>query len=90
MDEVIALATEKMNKAIDTMETKFLNIRAGRISPAILEGIKVSYYGVDTPLNSLALITVLDARTLSIKPFDKNTLSNIEKAIFKLILIDAK
>ncbi len=83
MEEVISLTTEKMDKAIEAMENKFLNVRAGRANPTILEGVKVSYYGVDTPLKALATISVPEARVLSIKPFDRSSIGNIEKAIFE-------
>ena len=72
---------EKMNKTIESMEFKFTNIRAGRANPAMLNGITVSYYGVDTPIQSLANITVPEARQLLIKPFDKSSLKDIERAI---------
>ena len=72
---------EKMNKAIEAMEYKFTNIRAGRANPAMLNGITASYYGVDTPIQSLANITVPEARQLLIKPFDKSSLKDIERAI---------
>lgn len=72
---------EKMFKAIDTLESKLLSIRAGRANPAMLNGINVDYYGTPTPLNSIANITVPEARQLFIKPFDRSALKNIEKAI---------
>ena len=71
----------KMQKTIESLENRLLNIRAGRANPAMLNGISVSYYGVDTPLNSLANITVPEARKLFIKPFDKGALKDIERAI---------
>ena len=71
----------KMQKTIESLENRLLNIRAGRANPAMLNGISVSYYGVDTPLNSLATITVPEARKLFIKPFDKGALKDIERAI---------
>ncbi len=72
---------EKMNKAILAMENKFINIRAGRANPAMLNGIMVSYYGTDTPIQSLANVTVPEARQLLIKPFDRSTLKELERAI---------
>ena len=72
---------EKMNKAIEAMENKFLNIRAGRANPAMLNGISVEYYGTMTPIQSLANITVPEARQLMVKPFDKGALKEIERAI---------
>ncbi len=83
MDSVINQSTEKMNKALETMEHKFVNIRAGRANAAILDGVKVSYYGVDTPLIQLATISIPEARVLSIKPFDRSSIGNIEKAIYE-------
>ena len=72
-----------MEKAIEAMEKRFVNIRAGRANPAILDGVKVSYYGMDTPLIQLATISVPEARIISIKPFDRSSISNIEKAIYE-------
>lgn len=74
---------EKMEKAITNLENRLVNIRAGRANPAILNGINVDYYGVPTPIQSLANITIPEARQLMIKPFDKSSLKDIEKAIFE-------
>jgi len=71
----------KFKKTIESLENKLLNIRAGRANPAMLNGINASYYGVATPINSLANITVPEARSLMIKPFDKSALKEIERAI---------
>ena len=71
----------KMNKAIEAMENKFVNIRAGRANPAMLNGISAEYYGTPTPIQSLANITVPEARQLVVKPFDKGALKDIERAI---------
>jgi len=71
----------RMLKAIDTLESKLLSIRAGRANPAMLNGIMVDYYGTPTPINSIANITVPEARQLFIKPFDRSAVKNIEKAI---------
>ena len=72
---------EKMKKAIEPLEGRLVSIRAGRENPAMLNGIMVDYYGSMTPLNSIANITVPEARQLFIKPFDRSALKNIEKAI---------
>ena len=72
---------EKMDKAIAALENKLLNIRAGRANPAMLNGIMVEYYGTPSPIQSLANVTVPEARQLMIKPFDKNVLKDIERAI---------
>lgn len=71
----------KMKKAIESMELRLTNIRAGRANPAMLNGICAEYYGTPTPVQSLANITVPEARQLFIKPFDKSALKEIEKAI---------
>ncbi len=71
----------KMKKTIESMELKLLNIRAGRANPAMLTGINANYYGTPTPIQSLANITVPEARQLMIKPFDRGALKEIEKAI---------
>jgi len=71
----------KMLKAMDTLEERYLNIRAGRANPAMLNGVMVDFYGSLTPISSIANITVPEARQLMIKPFDRSTLKNIEHAI---------
>ena len=71
----------KMMGAIESLENRLLNIRAGRANPSILNGIMVEYYGTPTPLTSVANITVPEAKKLFIKPFDKSAIKNIEKAI---------
>ena len=73
----------RMNKVIDSLESRFTTIRAGRANPNILHGIMVDYYGAPTPIQSLATISVPEARVLAIKPFDKSALKNIEKAIYE-------
>ena len=71
----------KMGKAIENFEMRLLNIRAGRANPAMLNGINAIYYGTPTPIQSLANITVPEARQLMIKPFDRGALKDIERAI---------
>ena len=71
----------KMMKAIENLEAKYINIRAGRANPSMLNGIMVEFYGVPTPISSVANITVPEARQLFINPFDRSTLKNIEHAI---------
>ena len=83
MDNVIMQAMEKMDKAIEAMEKRFINVRAGRANASVLDGIKVSYYGTDTPLIQLATVSIPEARVLSIKPFDRSSIGNIERAIFE-------
>lgn len=75
------IAEAKMKSTMEALEAKLLNIRAGRANPAMLNGIMVSYYGTPTPIQSLANITVPEAKQLFIKPFDRSVLKEIEKAI---------
>lgn len=83
MNDILELTEEEMKSSIETMERRFSNVRAGRANPAILDKVMVSYYGVDTPLKSLANISIPEARQLCIKPFDKSIIGTIEKAIFE-------
>jgi len=71
----------KMQKAIENFDARLQNIRAGRANPGMLSGIMVDYYGVATPIQSLANITIPEAKQLFIKPFDKKALKDIERAI---------
>lgn len=71
----------KMMKVIESLENKLINIRAGRANPAMLNGIVVEYYGTPTNIQSLANITVPEARQLMIKPFDRSILKDMERAI---------
>lgn len=72
----------KMIKTIENLESRFTTVRAGRANPNILNGINVDYYGVPTPIVSLATVSVPEARQLYIKPFDKSSIKEIEKALF--------
>lgn len=71
----------KMNKAIDSLEHDLASIRAGRANPAILDKITVEYYGVQTPLAQVGTISVPEARTMIVQPWDISVLKEIEKAI---------
>ncbi len=82
MDEILLNAEERMQSSIENMEKRFINVRAGRANPAILDKVIVSYYNVDTPLKQLANISIPEARQLCIKPFDKSCLGDIEHAIY--------
>lgn len=76
-------AEARMKKSLEALETEFKKIRTGRAHPSILDGVMVSYYGVDTPLKQVANVSVEDARTLSISAWEKNLIPQIEKAIMK-------
>lgn len=73
----------KMKKTLESVKERLTTIRAGRANPALVNGIMVDYYGVPTPVQSLANITVPEARQLLIKPFDKSCVKDIEKAILE-------
>jgi ribosome recycling factor len=78
---IIASADEQMKKAINHLETELIKIRAGKANPQMLDSIVVDYYGSPMPINQVANISVMDARTLSIQPWEKNMLQPIERAI---------
>lgn len=71
----------RMDKIMENLDNKLLTVRAGRANPGMVNGIEVDYYGVKTPINSLANITVPEARQLFIKPFDRSAIKDIERAI---------
>jgi len=77
----LELAEDSMQKAINHLEVELAKIRAGKANPQMLDGIMVDYYGAPTPINQIANITVLDARTISIQAWEKNMLQPIERAI---------
>ena len=82
-NEIIELTKDLMEKAVETVEKRFTTVRAGRANPSMLDGVSVSYYGVDTPLKSLATISVPEGRQLLVKPYDRGSLAAIEKGIFE-------
>lgn len=76
-------AESRMGKSLDSLTVNFNKIRTGRAHPSILDGIMVPYYGNDTPLSQVGNVTVEDARTLAINPWEKSLVPEIEKAIMK-------
>ncbi len=78
---VVKETEERMKKTLSAVEDEFKKMRTGRPSPAVLEEIKVDYYGTPTPINQLATVSVSEERTLLIKPWDKSVINSIEKAI---------
>ncbi|MBQ5753620.1 MAG: ribosome recycling factor [Alistipes sp.] len=78
---ILADATTRMQKTVDFLEDTLLNIRAGKASTNILNGVFVDYYGSQTPVSGVASVTVPDAKTVLIQPWDKNMIRPIEKAI---------
>ena len=83
IDDIKSDASERMEKSLEALGHNFNKIRTGRAHPSLLDGIRVEYYGADTPLNQLANINVEDARTLAVMAFDKSMTPAVEKAIMK-------
>jgi len=83
IDAIKQDADTRMGKSSDALQQAFARIRTGRASPSLLDGIEVPYYGTDTPLNQIASVTVEDARTLMISPWEKPLIPEIEKAILR-------
>ena len=83
IDELDKETKERMEKSLSALQTNFNRIRTGRAHPSLLETIRVDYYGSETPLSQVANIVVEDARTLSVTPWEKTMVQDIEKAIMK-------
>ncbi|MEC7077458.1 MAG: ribosome recycling factor [Pseudomonadota bacterium] len=83
IDEILDDAKERMGKTLEALRGAFGKIRTGRANPALLDGISIDYYGAPTPLNQVASISVEDARTLVLSPWEKPLLPEIEKAILR-------
>lgn len=81
VSRIISGADEQMKKAINHLEVELVKIRAGKANPQMLDGLVVDYYGSPMAINQVANISVMDARTLSIQPWEKNMLQPIERAI---------
>lgn len=84
MEEVSLIlddASDSMKKAIAHLESELAKIRAGKATPAMLDGLTIDYYGSPTPINQVANVSALDARTISIQPWEKNMLAPIERSI---------
>jgi ribosome recycling factor len=83
MDEVFQDCKQRMQKALDTLKKDFSRLRTGRASTTLVEDVLVDYYNTPTPLNQLASISIPDSRTITIQPWDRNSFSDVEKAIMK-------
>ena len=83
MEQIIKDAKARMDKSMDNLRSELAKIRTGKATTALLDGIKVEYYGNMSPINQVANVTVLDAHTLSITPWDKSVLGAVEKAILE-------
>lgn len=80
-DAIFNEAKDKMHKAAENLQRNFGQIRAGRANASLLDRVQVTYYGVPTPLNQMASITIPEARVLMITPFDKSMVQEVEKAL---------
>ena len=83
IDEILDDARIRMNKSVESLKSELTRLRTGRANTALLDSIKVDYYGSATPLSQVANINVQDARTLSVQPWEKNMVQAIEKAILE-------
>ncbi len=83
MKQLLNESKEKMNKSIDALNHEFSMLKAGRANPAILDKVSFEYYGTPTPINQVGNVSVPEARTLLIQPWDASILGDIEKAILK-------
>ena len=83
IDDIQTDAEERMQKSLEALSQNFNKIRTGRAHPSILDGIRIDYYGAETPLKQMASINVEDARTLAVSVFDKSITPDVEKAIMK-------
>src|SRR6202000_2829185 len=81
LEFILEDARDNMQKALNHLESELIKIRAGKASPQMLEGLTVDYYGSPTILNQVSNVSVMDARTLTIQPWEKNMLQPIERAI---------
>lgn len=81
MNNVFKESESKMNKTMDVLDSEYKSIRAGRANPAVLDKVLVDYYGTPTPIHQMAAVSVVEARTIVIQPWDLSTLNDIEKAI---------
>lgn len=81
METIIAKTEERMGKAIDSLNHDYAQIRAGRANPGVLDKIQIDYYGVPTPIQQVAAVSIAEARILVIQPWDKSMIQPIEKAI---------
>jgi len=83
IDDLLQDAREHMDKSVDATRHKFGSVRTGRASSALLDRINVDYYGAQTPLKQLATVSAPEARLLTVQPYDKSSIKNIERAIME-------
>ena len=83
IDDLLKDAREHMEKSVDATRSKFGSVRTGRATTALLDRITVDYYGAQTPLKQLATVSAPEARLLTVQPYDKSSIKNIERAILE-------
>ena len=81
MNAIIEDTIERMDKSINAFKSEIVKVRTGKASTALLDGIKIDYYGTPTPLNQVANVSVLDSHTLSVTPWDKSIVNDVDRAI---------
>lgn len=81
IDDILLETEEHMSKAVENLQHEFAKVRTGRANPALLNSVKVDYYGVPTPISQVGSISVPEASQLVVKPYDKNMVKEVEKAI---------
>jgi len=81
LQKIIKKTDKRMDEAVSYFKKELSHIRAGKAQPSLLDGVKVDYYGSKTPLNQLANVSAPEARMLTVQPFDKSAMEDIEKAI---------
>jgi ribosome recycling factor len=83
IDELLADAKERMQKSVEATRNELATVRTGRASPHLLDRLSIDYYGAQTPLKQLAQVAATDARMLTVTPYDKSSISTIEKAVME-------
>src|SRR5215471_8863496 len=83
VDELLEDAKERMQKSVESTRNEFATVRTGRASPHLLDRLVIDYYGAQTPIKQLANVAATDARMLTVTPYDKSSISTIEKAVME-------
>jgi ribosome recycling factor len=83
IEELLEDARERMQKSVESMRNELSTVRTGRASPHLLDRVQVDYYGAQTPIKQLAQVAATDARLLTVTPYDKSSISSIEKAVME-------
>lgn len=81
LDEIYQETKEHMEKSIEALKRDYKTLRTGKVSPSVLDGVSIDYYGTQTPLSQVGSVTAIDATTIAVNPWEKNLLPDIEKAI---------